>query len=382
MVAPATPEQHPRRMQHSMHESGSPYPEDFHALYDPGFRAAHRLPPEEAAPAVTEGHRKMERDVGNLDVQYDATTRLPNLVVSRSPTARLSTRGAGSPQSAVEEFIQSRGDLWNLSTEDRSTVQVVSVSQPGRAAAREGGDAEESTRKKPRAAAKPAFGIGGLQTVNLIQRVDDTEVFNSDVTVAVNADNEVLSVSGQFFPGAGEAATRARTRGGGAGFVPEKEAIARAAFDLTNFDYPADEFARAEAPADAGPYSVYEHRAAADSGRPEFERPTRVKDVMFPLGDGQFVPGYYMELWIKGFPAFSYVVDAVDSPDVLYRKNLTSLATFKYRVHNTGDAIFRPHDGPAPGSPHPTGKPNGFQAKPVPEKLIPVESLLPGDPWL
>ena len=83
----------------------------------------------------------------------------------------------------------------------------------------------------------------------------------------------------------------------------------------------------------------------------------RVKDVMFPLGDEQFVPGYYIELWIKGFPAFSYVIDAVDTPDVLFRKNLTSHVAFKYRVHNTGDALFRPHDGPAPGTPHPTGRP-------------------------
>ena len=35
---------------------------------------------------------------------------------------------------------------------------------------------------------------------------------------------------------------------------------------------------------------------------PRFERPVRVKDVMFPLGDGQFVPGYYMELWIEDSP--------------------------------------------------------------------------------
>jgi len=101
------------------------------------------------------------------------------------------------------------------------------------------------------------------------------------------------------------------------------------------------------------------------------------------MGDGHFVPGYYIELWIEGYPAFSYVVDAVDTPDVLYRKNLTSGATFKYRVHNTGVApLFRPEDGPAPGSPHSTGEPDGFQATPIPEKLIEIESLLPGRPWL
>ena len=75
----------------------------------------------------------------------------------------------------------------------------------------------------------------------------------------------------------------------------------------------------------------------------------RVKDVLFPMGGGKFVPGYYLELWIRGYPAFSYVIDAVDTPDVLFRKNLTSGATFKYRVHNTVIApLYRPEDGPAP----------------------------------
>ena len=122
--------------------------------------------------------------------------------------------------------------------------------------------------------------------------------------------------------------------------------------------------------------------ASAKAAPPRFERPVRVKDVLFPMGEGEFVPGYYIELWLEGYPAFSYVVDKIDAPDILFRKNLTSRVAFNYRVHNRGDALFRPEDGPAPGSPHPTGKPNGFQAATIPEKLIEIESLLPGRPWL
>jgi hypothetical protein len=51
-------------------------------------------------------------------------------------------------------------------------------------------------------------------------------------------------------------------------------------------------------------------------------------------------------------------------------------------VHNTGVALSRPEDGPAPGSPHPAGKPNGFQAATLPPKLVEIESLLPNRPWL
>mgnify|MGYP003694273851 CR=1 FL=1 len=65
-----------------------------------------------------------------------------------------------------------------------------------------------------------------------------------------------------------------------------------------------------------------------------------------------------------------------------YRRKLTQAVAFKYRVHNTGNGIFQPEDGPAPGSPHPTGAPNGFQAPTVAQKLIAIESLLPGKPWL
>ena len=70
----------------------------------------------------------------------------------------------------------------------------------------------------------------------------------------------------------------------------------------------------------------------------------------------------------RDFPPFSYVVDAVDAPDVLFRKNLT----LPRRRSSTACTIpatplFRPEDGPAPGTPHPTGMPDGFQAPTIPE---------------
>jgi extracellular elastinolytic metalloproteinase len=158
-------------------------------------------------------------------------------------------------------------------------------------------------------------------------------------------------------------------------------AIAHAAFDLTGIPYQANDFALTQPPREDVHYRFYEYVAASDDSRPTLERPIRLKDVMFPLGEEQFVPGYYLEIWVKGFPAFSYVIDSVDAPDVLFRKNLTSQCAF-YRVHNTGDSLFRPEDGPAPGTPHPTGLPDGFQAPPLPETLVELNSLLPDHPWL
>jgi hypothetical protein len=283
-------------------------------------------------------------------VDYDQATQLPNRIASRHTTARLSTRAATSPEQAVTQFIQDRRDLWHLTPEDEATVEVVSTSQRG------------------------------LPTVNLIQRIEGKEVFNSDVTASVGSNNEVVSIAGQFFPGV--AAAPSRSRAIAETKTSEEEAIAKAAADLTNVTYEASDFSEVKAPKDSKPYRFYTFKPKRGDTRPQLERPVRLKDVMFPLGEGHFVPAYYMELWIKGFPAFSYVMDAIDTPDLLYRRNLTQTVAFKYRVHNTGNTIFQPEDGPAPGSPHPTGIPNGFQAPTIAQKLIEIESLLPGKPWL
>jgi extracellular elastinolytic metalloproteinase len=382
-----TPEMHPRLREQSFNAAGSPFPEDFHALYDRGFRAARGIAPA-AAPAETAGYRRLADEVKDVDVHYDSATQLPNLVFTKRATTRLSRRAPGTPEGAVTEFIRRRGDLWNLSGDDLNTIEVVSVSRPG---GEEEAGAGRRTRGRGRAGARAqadsTYNIGNLKTVNMIQRVEGKEVFNSDVTAAVDANNEVISVSGQFFPGTSNTETRSRARSAASGageaqnLAPEEEAIARAAFDLTNFPYEASEFKRVEGPPDSGAYRFYEYRPAGDTS-PPFTRPIRLKDLMFPLSEGQFVPAYYMELWVSRFPAFSYVMDASDTPDLLYRRNLTSKIAFKYRVHNTGDAICRPHDGPAPGTPHPTGLPDGFQARPIKEKVIKIESLRAGDPWL
>jgi extracellular elastinolytic metalloproteinase len=370
-------------------------PGNFNALYDNPARAARGVVSaglQAAHPAVG----RMANDVPGLTVEYDEATQNPVQVTAVGqaapgllPAARLSTRAAVSPETAARQFVQDRADLWHLDDEDVGTVKVESVSTQG------------------------------LPTVRMLQRVDGVEVFQSNMTAAVGADQNVVSVTGQLFHGAATTPQRGAARASIAGTatLAEEAAIAKAAFDLTGFAYKAGDFkpARAsksktsgQAPGDQYRFYDSKHKAVAAAkpaekktakikskakaakaktapakpAPPRFTRPVRVKDVLFPMGEGQFVPGYYMELWIEGYPAFSYVIDKVDAPDILFRKNLTSSIAFKYRVHNTGDALFRPEDGPAPGTPHPAGKPNGFQAPTIPEKLIEIESLLPNRPWL
>lgn len=330
-----------------MAEAQQQIPEDFHALYDLGARAERGTLPRTTQPTETDGHSRLAEDVPDLTVDYDEATQLPNRVVSGQPSASLTERAAPSPQEAATSFVEERGDLWQLSAGDVSSVEVVSVSGKR------------------------------LTTVQLVQRVDGMEVFNSDVTAAVGPNNQVVSLAGQFFPGVAAAQRSSR-----AVATSAEEAIAKAALDLTGIVYEPSEFVSDEASPESGPYRFYRSELRGGETRPSFERPVRVKDVLFPLGEAQFAPGYYLEIWIKGFPAFSYVIDSVDQPDVLFRKNLTADSAFTYRVFNTGDALFRPEDGPAPGTPHPTGKPDRFQAATIPDRLIEVESLVKGDPWL
>ena len=237
----------------------------------------------------------MSADVPDLVIEEDETTGLPNRIVSRQPSGRLAAPGPSDPADAVRQFIRDRRAVWNLAEEDAAGVEVRSVSRTG------------------------------LKTAQLYQSVDGVEVFDSDVTVALDDGNGVISMSGQLFPGAGVAArerraTQART--------PE-DAIARAAFDLTRVVYQPSDFVLAENQPDDAPYRSYEFIPGENERRPRFERPVRLKDVMFPLGERQFVPAYYMELWITGYPAFSYVMDAIDTPDLLFRKNLTSHVRFQ-----------------------------------------------------
>ena len=320
-------------------------PEDFHALYDAGVRAERGVVPADISESVG--------GEPGLTITYDDATGLPNRVVINQSASRLEGVAAApnSPEQAAQQFVTDRADLWRLSPEDASGIEVTGVSG------------------------------SGLRTVQLLQRVGGTEVFNSDVTAAVGPTNELLALAGQFFPGA--AAAQPATESVEAAPTSAEQAIARAAFDLTGIDYQPSEFVPDDTAFNDQHYRGYRFQSASDGDdRPGFERPVRVKDVLFPLGVAQFAPSYYLELWIKGFPAFSYVIDSVDEPDVLFRRNLTADAGFKYRVFNTGDALFRPEDGPAPGTPHPTGQPDGFQAKIIPEILVELEGLIPGDPWL
>jgi extracellular elastinolytic metalloproteinase len=311
---------------------GMQIPPNFHARYD-------RERPSAVEPDRT-GLVRLESDIPVAVVHVDDVTGTPKQVMVAAPTIRLAPAAADA-EAAVRAFVDDRADLWGLGPDDTATVEISSVSEQG------------------------------LRTAHLIQRVGNREVFDSDVTVALTPANEVIAITGQLFAGASAAAAEAALP------ADTRAAIAAAASDLTGRTYAAETFA--EQP-DAQPSGPYRNFHADDTS--ELVRPARIKEVLFPLGDRTFVPGFYIELWFADLPAFSYVVSAEQPAEVLYRKNLQADASFTYAVHNTRDPLSRPLDSPAPGSPHPTGLPNGFQPSTVAERNVVIESLLSGRPWL
>ena len=325
-------------------------PQDFHALYDAGVRRIRGGPPAEVE-APSAGEDRLAEAVGDLQVDHDEATGLPNRVTGMTPGARLSAETAGSPEEAVRLFVAEHGDLWHLSPQDAEGIEVTSVS---------------GTR---------------LRTAHLVQRVDGVEVFTSEVTAAVGADDQVVSVAGQFFPGAAEAGRAGRASG-----ISPEQAIAVAASDLTGLAYDAASFVLEDGSGvgtDSGAYRTYRAEEAGTGERPAFERPVRVKDVLFPLGEGAVRPGLLHGALDHGDSRPSATSSMRSTrPTCCSARTSRRDVAFNYRVHNTGDSVCRPEDGPAPGTPHPTGVPTASRRRRSRRQLIEIESLLPGRPWL
>jgi hypothetical protein len=249
-------------------------PGDFNALYSQAARASRGVTLT-AAPAERNAVARLASAVPEVRVDYDEATQNPVRVSSARPDGRLTAEPSESPQEAARQFVAERADLWELTNSDVDTVEVVSVS--------------------PR----------GLPTVRMIQKVDGVEVFMSDMTAAVAPDNKVVSVAGQLFRSAGADPARVTARAAASdsaaaaasGRLSAEEAIAKAASDLTGFPYKPSDFKPSEERQDGSAYRFYASKWKMPEGSrkprstnprtpaaPLFERPVRVKDVLFPLG--------------------------------------------------------------------------------------------------
>jgi MYXO-CTERM domain-containing protein len=213
------------------------------------------------------------------------------------------------------------------------------------------------------------------------RRVGGIEVFRSEVKVVMDANQDLVAISGYLAPrnmsdehNAQPAAFR----------VSAPQAIARAVQQTTG----ATLDPRALAPAGTkGDYSHYK----LDGTLPghTFGTEPRVKKVLFPMPD-ELVPAYYVE--VNAGPAnnpdaeyHAYVINARDG-SVLFKHNLTASESFTYRVW--ADPVTKlPYDGPQgiDATPHPTGTPDGYQAPlDKPANLVTLQNyeFSRNDPWL
>ena len=91
-TTPLTSTVHPRIKAQTRGDPGPALPEDFHALYDRGFRASRGMTPAAVTPRETSGHRRSAEQIEGLDVYYDQGTQLPNFIVSRQPASAIKQR--------------------------------------------------------------------------------------------------------------------------------------------------------------------------------------------------------------------------------------------------------------------------------------------------
>ena len=150
-AAAAQPESAPSRGATTAAREGRSVPENFHALYDRGFRSSRGLAAPSGAPATSASARRMSREVQGLEIHYDQTTQLPNMIVAKAPSAplaRAASRGAAqTPEGAVAEFIRSKaisGSFGRRCGDNRSRV--------GQRATRRGASAREPRRRPQRGA--------------------------------------------------------------------------------------------------------------------------------------------------------------------------------------------------------------------------------------
>ncbi|MCP3101855.1 myxosortase-dependent M36 family metallopeptidase [Myxococcus sp. K15C18031901] len=215
------------------------------------------------------------------------------------------------------------------------------------------------------------------------RRVNGIEVFRNEVRVVMDANQELVAISGYLQPRNTEDERNAQAS---AFVVSAPQAISKAFQELTGTALDPRALASAGSQGDYAKFAVDSRLAPSTHG---FGEVPRAKKVLFPLPDG-LVPAYYVE--VNAGPASNpeasyaaYVISARDG-SLLFKHNLLQSESFTYRVW-ADPVSFIPHDGPqgTEATPHPTGNPDGYQAPlNVPSNLVTLQNFpfSRNDPWL
>jgi MYXO-CTERM domain-containing protein len=319
--------------------------------------AARDLPTVDAAaggPIPQTVPSARERARGVHVVHEEPGLGVPTFVWGVRPSQGQKSLRAGSPEAAARGVIDQHAELYRLGRTDAPHIPVRGLHR---------------TRT-------------GASIVTFAQEVDGIEVFRQSLKVLLDADNQLVAMSGHLSPVASEprlekAAPRFT--------LGPREAIALAWRDLHGENLPAvslEPTGRTQ-----GPYSHYS--LGPGPRRVVFSSPARVRQVFFPM-PGALAPAYYVELDTTPVTEtegdhYAYVVSAADG-QVLYRHDLSAHQSYTYRVWADAEPPHVPHDGPqgTAATPHPTGLPDGYQAPFVPPNLVTLRNVpfSRNDPWL
>lgn len=224
------------------------------------------------------------------------------------------------------------------------------------------------------------------------QYVDDIEIFRNELNLLLNRQGELIATSGhlatkvQAMEQKGPEAYAQWVRELQKGFTLSPEMAISKAFKQMGGVDSSDGW-------HLGMIKEGYHYYVGQFPNAEYlpRKPARLKKVFFD-GEQGIIPAYYIEITagdfdVKTSQSYSYVISAQEG-QVLFVKNLTSHATFTYRVYAHGDAdhipMFSPYGNN--GIPNPDGAPTTppYQPDAVEQALIIWQNSLlkTNDPWL
>lgn len=269
------------------------------------------------------------------------------------------TFATAGPERVARAYAEQNAGLYGLSRAALSTVFVKHVHDTGR---------------------------GGI-IVQLGQRVDGIEVFQTRMNVLMDRQGALVAIGGNLHADAtpGASAPNRQFK------VPAAKAVASAFGDMVDVAIAPSDLVDTKRETDNYRYFDLKPTAATKAQKIAFNNAARVKKIFYAMPD-RLVPAYYLELDVRregthSSDAFAYVISAATG-ETLARKNLMHDASFNYKVWADATAPYAPLDGPHEEfTPHPAGIPNGKNPAFIPPTMISMEGFNTNpngmaDPWL
>ncbi len=266
----------------------------------------------------------------------------------------VASQGIATAEGAARAHLRAYGALYRLRTQDVATLELRDLHDTGE----------------------------GAIIARFARRIDDVEVWNEVVAVAMDRDLDAVALSGFVTGDLPTLNAKGGTRPGFA--LPPGRAVADAVTDAGGL---AIDLASVDAPRAAdGGYQEFATRATRD--------PVRLKKVWYRGADRALVDAYYVEVDAgndaTGAPRyFAYVVSATDGA-VLFKNDLSAAdhpVTYRVWADPTPGELPLPDDGPQGNAttPLPGASTNGFTVPFLPPINVTLSSLTAlgvHDDWL